>query len=465
MRVFLRGICIGSIISSILWGTASPAPGAEPHERATRPPNVIVIFADDLGYGDLRCYRHPTIASPHLDRMAAEGVLCTQFYVAACVCTPSRAALLTGRLPIRNGMCSDKRRVLFPDSIGGLPHDEVTIAELLKTKGYACGCVGKWHLGHLPKFLPTEHGFDRYFGIPYSNDMKPAVLMRDTKVVEEPVDQTTLTKRYTDEAVSFIRQSHEQPFFLYFAHTFLHVPLFASDDFRETSRRGLYGDVVEELDWSVGRVLETVRELDIADNTLVFFTSDNGPWLIKNRDGGSAGLLRGGKGSTWEGGMREPAIAWWPGRIPAGRVTTAISSSLDLLATIAALADASLPDDRTLDSLDLSDVLFDNGSGPRQTMFYYRGRKLMAVRSGPWKAHFMTQAGYRQPRAESHDPPLLYHLEHDPSERHDLAKKHPEVIAEIRELVARHTAGVEAPDSQLELRATRQPAEKPGGAN
>jgi arylsulfatase A-like enzyme len=415
-------------------------------------PNVVIIFADDLGYGDLGCYGHPTIATPNLDRMAADGLRFTQFYVAECVCTPSRAALLTGRLPIRNGMCSDTRRVLFGDSTGGLLDGEFTIAEALKAKNYATACVGKWHLGHLPQFLPMKQGFDSYYGIPYSNDMKPTVLMRDERVIEDPVDQTTLTRRYTDEAVSFIRDHRDGPFFLYLAHNFPHVPLFASDDFKGASRRGLYGDVVEELDAGVGRVLGVLRELKIDRQTLVFFTSDNGPWLERNQNGGSAGLLRGGKGSTWEGGMREPAIAWWPGTIPAGRTTTELASTLDLLTTIAALVGAPLPGDRTLDSLDIRDVLLDKGPSPRQSMLYYRGRRLMAVRSGPWKAHFMTQAGYGQRDPTAHDPPLLFHLENDPSERFDVAKDHPQVVAAMRRLVAEHQAKLVAPPSQLELR-------------
>ncbi|MEX2111625.1 MAG: sulfatase-like hydrolase/transferase [Pirellulales bacterium] len=216
-------------------------------DDGAKPPNVVIIFADDLGYGDLACYGHPTIATPNLDRMAAEGLRFAQFYVAECVCTPSRAALLTGRLPIRNGMCSDTRRVLFSNSTGGLPHEELTIAEALKSKNYATACVGKWHLGHLPKFLPMTQGFDAYFGIPYSNDMRPTTLLRGERVIEDPVDQSTLTRRYTDEATGFIRQHSAGPLFLYFAHNFPHVPLFASAEFRGKSRRGLYGDVVEEL--------------------------------------------------------------------------------------------------------------------------------------------------------------------------------------------------------------------------
>ncbi len=439
------------MVEIVLACLVAPAVGADaPREK--RPPNVVIIFADDLGYGDLGCYGHPTIRTPNLDRMAAEGLRLTQFYVAECVCTPSRAALLTGRLPIRNGMCSDTKRVLFTDSLGGLPHEEVTIAEALKDRGYATGCVGKWHLGHLPKFLPLRQGFDSYFGIPYSNDMQPTYLVRGEEMVEEPVEQTTITARYTDEAVKFIRENRERPFFLYLPHNFPHTPLFASEKFAGTSRRGLYGDVVEELDWSVGQVLGTLREEKLAEHTLVIFTSDNGPWLIRNQNGGSAGLLRAGKGSTWEGGMREPMIAWWPGTIPAGRVSAELGCTTDILATICTLTGVQLPKDRTLDSLDLSPLLLGTGDSPRESVLYYRGRQLMAARLGPWKAHFKTQDGYGQPKYEEHDPPLLYNLEHDPSEKYDVAKAHPEAISDIRRLVAEHEAGLEEPPSQLEIR-------------
>ncbi len=446
-----RGLLLGlSLAVATVFGSAAVAD--EKDEKPKRLPNVVIIFADDLGYGDLGCFGHPTIQTPNLDRMASEGVRLTQFYVAECVCTPSRAALLTGRLPIRNGMCSDTKRVLFTDSLGGLPHEEITLAEVAKSKDYATGCVGKWHLGHLPKFLPMTQGFDSYYGIPYSNDMKPTTLLRGASVIEDPVDQTTLTARYTAEAVSFIRQNRDRPFLLYLPHNFPHTPLFASEKFKDTSRRGLYGDVVSELDWSVGQVLDTLRELELAENTFVFFTSDNGPWLIRNQDGGSAGLLRGGKGSTWEGGMREPSIAWWPGTIPAGRTSAELGCTTDLMATICALLATEPPTDRTLDSYDLRPVLLGTGESPRKSMLYYRGRKLMAARLGPWKAHFMTQAGYFQPKPEVHDPPLLFNLEHDPSEKYDVGKDHPEVISDIRKLVAEHEANLVVPPSQLEIR-------------
>jgi len=412
-------------------------------------PNIVVIFADDLGYGDLGCFGHPTINTPNLDRMAAEGMKLTQFYSAACVCTPSRAALMTGRLPIRNGMCGERRSVLFPDSSGGLPGSEITMAEALKSAGYATACVGKWHLGHLPQYLPTRHGFDSYYGIPYSNDMKPCPLMRNEKVIEEPAEQSTLTKRYAREAVGFIEKNKSRPFFLYFAHTFPHVPLFASKDFKDKSLRGLFGDAVEELDWSIGRVFETLRRNKLAENTIVFFTSDNGPWLTCHLAGGSAGLLRDGKGTTWEGGMREPGIAWWPGKIKAGVVNGGLASTMDIFATTMDLAGVPLPVDRVLDTVSMKDMLFGKGKSRRDTMFYYRKGILFAVRKGPWKAHFKTKDSFKR-AVEEHNPPLLFHLEHDPSEKYNVAKEHPEVIEDIRRLVERHQAGIVPVESQLD---------------
>ncbi|NBP80584.1 arylsulfatase, partial [bacterium] len=371
-------------------------------------PNIIVVFCDDLGYGDLGCFGHPTIHTPHLDRMAAEGLKLTQFYSAAPVCTPSRAALMTGRLPIRSGMCSDKRRVLFPDSGGGIPDSEITLAEALRQQGYATACVGKWHLGHLPQFLPTSNGFDSYFGIPYSNDMdriaeapkgresfwKPesrywnVPLMRNEKELERPADQTTITRRYTEEAVQFIKEHREEPFFLYMPHSMPHVPLFRSDAFAETSRRGLYGDVIEEIDWSVGQVLDALRTHGLDSNTIVWFTSDNGPWLTFKDHGGSAGLLKDGKGTTWEGGMREPTLVWWPGTIAAGRASAELGTTMDIYATSLTLAGGSLPADRVMDGVDLSPTLLHQQPSPRTEVLYYRGTRLMAIRKGPWKAHF-----------------------------------------------------------------------------
>ena len=447
-KQIIRG-CLIAALCAVALGLTGATGGSSP-------PNIVVLFADDLGYGDLGCYGHPTIQTPHLDRMATEGMKLTQFYAASPVCTPSRAALLTGRLPVRSGMCSNKRRVLFPDSAGGLPETELTIAQALKVKGYATACIGKWHLGHLPQYLPTARGFDRYFGIPYSNDMNrksgggPGVpLMRNEKIIEQPAQQETLTRRYTEEAISFITQNKARPFFLYLPYTFPHVPLYASPSFSGRSRRGLYGDVVEEIDWSVGRLLDTLRRLGVAEKTLVFFTSDNGPWMTQKLGGGTAGLLRGGKGSTWEGGVREPAIAWWPGTIRPGTVSAALGSTMDLFATALKLADVPLPADRIFDGQDLTPVLLGTGGDVRDTVYYYRGTKLMALRKGPWKAHFFTQPGYGGVQ-EKHTPPLLFHLEKDPSERYECGKDHPDVIAEIRRLVLRHQAGLKVAESQLD---------------
>ena len=443
-------------------------------ETTRKKPNFVILFCDDLGYGDLSCYGHPTIRTPNLDRMAAEGQRWTNFYVGASVCTPSRAALLTGRLPIRSGMCSDKRRVLFPDSAGGLPQSEITIAEALKPQGYATACIGKWHLGHLPQYLPTNNGFDSYFGIPYSNDMDRVggpkgreafwdpkseywnvPLMRNEEIIERPADQNTITKRYTEEAVRFIQRNKAKPFFLYLAHNLPHVPLFCSDDFRNKSVRGLYGDVVEEIDAGIGMILATLKREGLAENTLVVFTSDNGPWLTFDTHGGSAGLLREGKGCTFEGGMREPAIMWWPGKIKPA-VIHDMGATMDLLPTFVKLAGGEVPTDRVLDGFDLRPVLFGKGPSPRDVVFYYRGAQLYAVRKGPYKAHFITQPAYRPGKAVRHDPPELYHLGHDPSEKHDIAENHPEVIAEINEEVERHRRTLKPAEDQLAKRIKKE---------
>ena len=442
------------------------------------PPNFVIVFCDDLGWGDLTCYGHPTIATPNLDRMAGEGTRLTQFYVASSVCTPSRAALMTGRYPIRTGMCG-KRRVLFPDSVGGLPKNELTIAETLKPLGYATGMVGKWHLGHLPEYLPTEHGFDSYFGIPYSNDMdniappearKNRGHFNDPKIeyfnvpllsgtgtdgvkqIERPTNQRTITRRYTEKAVEFIRESKDKPFFLYLAHSLPHVPLFRHESFAGHSRAGLYGDVIEEIDWSVGQVLDTLRELKLDKQTMVVFTSDNGPWLVFGDQGGSAGPLRNGKGTTFEGGMRVPGMFWMPGTIPAGRTSAELASTLDLLPTIAAMAGAKLPKSLVLDGYDLSAMLTENQPSPRKSMFFYRDFRLMAVRHGRHKAHYITQDSYvpGSNKSTSHDPPLIYDLEVDISEKRNFAGKRDDVLALIRDVTDAHQARMTPAPSQLD---------------
>ena len=468
-----RALAIAGLFAALV---AVGVRGAEPNPK----PNFIIILADDLGYGDLGCYGHPSIRTPHLDQMAREGVRFTDFYSAAEVCTPSRAALLTGRYPIRSGMCHGTYRVLRRESTGHLPESEITLAQLLKTQGYATACIGKWHLGNWmnnPAGHPLKHGFDYYFGLPHSNDMNPvsglpkdenssldpdpkwwrAPLFEGEKLIEQPADQTTLTRRYTEHAVQYIRAHKDGPFFLYLAHTFPHTPLFASESFRNHSLRGRYGDVVEEIDWSVGQVLAALRQTGLASNTFVFFTSDNGPWLIRGLAGGSAGLLRDGKGSTYEGGMREPGIAWMPGKVPAGMVCREIGSTMDLLPTIAAWAGATVPGDRAMDGLDITPLLTHSGTVKRDAYMYYRGTQIFAARLGQWKAHFVTQPAYGPGKPEPHDPPLLFDLNLDPGETTNLAAQHPEVIAQITAAVARHRATVQPVTSQLEAVIATQP--------
>lgn len=436
--------------------------------KEAKTPNFIIIFADDMGYGDLGTYGHPTIKTPNLDKMAYESQKWTNFYVAAPVCTPSRAGLLTGRLPARTGMSSDKRRVLFPDSRGGLPEKEITIAAALKQKGYATACIGKWHLGHLPQYSPNAHGFDYYYGIPYSNDMDrvgpgsyleanlhPKIeyfnvpLMRNAEIVERPADQTTITKRYTQEAVKFIEQHKKEPFFLYLAHSMPHIPLFRSPEFENRSLRGVYGDVIEELDWSVGEVLKALTSYGLDRNTMVIFTSDNGPWTAFNEIGGSAGLLSGGKGGTYEGGMREPAIFWCPGMIKPG-VIMELGTTLDLLPTLCKLAGVTLPNDRVYDGYDISPVILGTGHSPREVVLYYRDTEVFAVRKGAYKAHFITQSEYGPDKPQIQEPPLLFDLNIDPSEKLNIAKDHPEVIEEIKKILAAHKATITPVENQLE---------------
>ncbi|AHM63005.1 sulfatase [Flammeovirgaceae bacterium 311] len=440
-------------------------------------PNFVIIFTDDMGYGDLGVYGHPTIKTPHLDNMAAEGQKWTSFYSAANVCTPSRAALLTGRYPLRTGMCGDKTRVLFPDSEGGLPASEITIAKALKNAGYRTAAIGKWHLGHLPQYLPTSHGFDSYYGIPYSNDMDgveagedidefkdPKIeyfnvpLMRNEDIIERPADQNTITKRYTEEAVKFIKKNKQSPFFLYLAHSLPHVPLFVSEAFRGKSERGLYGDVIQEIDWSVGQILETLKKEGLDKNTFVVFTSDNGPWAIFNEQAGSTGPLFGAKGISYEGGVRVPAIFWWPGKIKPA-VISKMGATLDLLPTISNLAGVSLPDDRVYDGIDLSPVLMDEDSNPRNELIYYHGTKIFAARKGDFKLYFYSGNPQGFPaRLVKLEAVQLYNLAHDPSEKYELAAQHPEVIKDIITMVKNHQSMMVPASSQLERRIVRKEA-------
>jgi arylsulfatase A-like enzyme len=425
---------------------------------SAKSPNIIIILDDDLGFGDLGCYGHPSINTPNLDRMADEGLRFTEYYAPHNYCTPSRGALLTGRLAVRTGLYSSSSfHVLYPTHNGGLPPNEITIARSLKTGGYATACIGKWHLGHLAQYLPTSHGFDYFFGLPYSNDMdavSPKIrnkdsdgpnpdwhhfnvpLMRGTNIIERPANQEALTMRYTFEATKFIHDHRKQPFFLYLAHTFPHVPLFASDRFKGKSKRGLFGDAVEEMDWSVGEVLRVLRDEKLADNTFVFFTSDNGPWLNKKLNGGSAGLMRDGKGGTWDGGHHVPAIAWWPGKIKPG-VTAELASGLDLFPTALALAGVAQPTDRIIDGLDMRPILF-GGKSQRDTILFYANNELRAVRHNDYKAHYITQDGYSKELPVAHNPPLLMQIDQDPSEKFDQAKDHPEELKAIERIVSMH---------------------------
>ena len=399
-----------------------------------RPPNFVVIFVDDMGYGDLGCYGAEQIKTPRLDQMAAEGIRFTDFYCCAPVCTPSRAGLMTGRYPIRSGLT----RVLFPNSKSGIDDSEITIAQVLQEQGYATACFGKWHLGHHPENLPTRHGFDYYYGVPYSNDMEvkrrgdpPLPLMRNEEIAEQPANQDTLTKRYTEEAIGFIRQHKHRPFFVYLPHTMVHIPLHVSDDFRDTSARGLYGDAVEEIDWSTGAILDEIKALDLDEDTLVCFTSDNGPWLVMEENGGSAGPLRDGKGTTFEGGMRMPCIARWPGSITPGRVEHAPASTLDFLPTFAALAGGTAPKDRVIDGKDITGVFLGTGSRADEEFFYYHGQELRAYRSGKWKLKRPFK-GKVYGRALQH-PTLLYDIVRDPGETTNLASQYPQVVARMEQ--------------------------------
>jgi arylsulfatase A len=445
-------------------------------ENAQTQPNIVIIFADDLGYGDLSCYGHPTIITPQLDKMAYEGQKWTNFYVAAPVCTPSRAALLTGRYPIRSGMCSDKSRVLFPNSTGGIPQSEITLAEQLKKTGYVTAAIGKWHLGHRKEFLPTSNGFDSYFGIPYSNDMdskRPegithrqafweakteyfnVPLMKDEEEYERPANQHTLTKRYNEAAVNFIMKNKDKPFFLYLAHNLPHVPLFAAEEMLGKSKRGLFGDVVQEIDHGVGQIMETLKETGLDENTLVVFTSDNGPWLSYYDHGGSAGLLHDGKGTTWEGGMRVPAIFWWPGKVQPA-VIDEMGSTLDLFTVCSSLAGVELPSDRIMDSYDLRPTLFDLAPSPRDEMFYYRGTTIYAARQGAYKLHYITETCYTPDNNKIvHEKPLLFNVEVDPSEMYNIADDYPEVVKSIEEMVRQHKAKVIPVKDQLAERIRR----------
>jgi len=431
-RTFLASAAAAA--GSRLRAAGSGLRAAESRLRAAaeKPPNVIFILCDDLGYGDLGCYGS-RIRTPNLDRMAAEGVRFTDFCSADPVCSPSRAALLTGRYPTRVGV----PRVLFPQDSGGLNLDETTLANALKQRGYRTMCVGKWHLGRPLDYLPTSRGFDAYFGIPYSNDMTPRVLMRDAQVIEQTADLESLTRRYTEEAQRFIEASKGGPFFLYMPHTFPHIPLAASVRFRGKSAEGLYGDVVEEVDWSVGEILQTLQRNVLARNTLVMFSSDNGPWYQ-----GSPGKLRGRKNTTYEGGIREPFLARWTGAIPAGRTSHALASMMDVFPTLARLCGARLPA-KPLDGIDIWPLLHgEKQSIERPPLLYFDNWDLQCARWMNWKLHLArhnTGAYMPDPPGGRHSyllpKPELYDLGNDPDESYDVAGENPQVVLQIQEKI------------------------------
>ncbi len=422
---------------------------------AERPPNIVIIFTDDQGYQDLGCFGSPQIKTPHIDKMATEGMKLTSFY-AASVCTPSRAMILTGCYAPRVGMPG----VIWPDEPWGIAHDETTFAELAKSKGYATACIGKWHVGHAaPNMLPPSHGFDLYYGVPYSNDMgagkgipcaegvtirrvkhphknkmvpeKGSPLVRGEQVIEHPTDANLITQRYTAEAVKFITANRGKPFLLYLAHTMPHTPLAASAEFKGKSKRGFYGDVIEEIDASTGRILACLKKQGVDDNTVVLFTSDNGPWHQRGDHGGSALPLRGGKTTLWEGGVRVPTVVRWPGKIPANTTYSGMASTMDLLPTIATLIGAKAPTDRVIDGVDMSKQLLGESKAPvRETFYYFHDRRVGAVRWSKWKL-FIDDPGkkakYRQ---------ALYDLEADLSETTDVSAKHPEIVAKLTKMIA-----------------------------
>ncbi|MEM7221232.1 MAG: sulfatase [Pseudomonadota bacterium] len=485
----------GAVLLAAGCSVVDTPPERIPAESETLPPpNIVILYADDLGYGDLGSYGHPNIRTPNLDRLAREGQRWTDFYAAAPVCSPSRGALLTGMLPVRTGLYGKRIGVFFPNSPTGMPTAERTLPEALAERGYRSAIIGKWHLGDKPQFLPTRHGFDYWHGIPYSNDMDwadgknfdeligmslqgdteslqrviaarrplyfaPQIdywrvpLMRSTRgddgfsdeELERPAQQTELTQRATDEAVRFMqahRQAHpEQAFLLYVPYSMPHTPIFRSAAFAGKSLGGRYGDVIEELDFSVGEIVGALERLGLADNTLVVFTSDNGPWLTMNEYGGSAGLLRHGKGTTFEGGMRVPTIFWGPRFVQPG-VVSDIGSQLDLYATALSLAGATPTPD--IDGQDLSARLAGAAEGTRRQIFFYRQGDLRALRSGDFKLHLTIEGAYGQPpELSTPETPLLYNLRDDPAERFDVAARHPEVVARLLAEIEAHRATLE----------------------
>ncbi len=411
------------VIVGILFANVSVA-------QDSAPPNIVIIFADDLGIGDIGPYGNTRIKTPHLDRMAAEGARLTSFFASASVCTPSRGGLLMGQYPVRNQLTADVAR---PSNKIGIPDNAITIADSLNELGYATACIGKWHLGHRPNQWPTEHGFDYFYGVPWSNDMTPFNLYRQSEEIESPVDQTTITERYTQEAITFIEAHQNEPFFVYLPHSMPHVPLFVSEKFAHKSDAGLYGDVIEAVDWSVGEIMKTLERLSIDDNTLVIFTSDNGPWFE-----GSPGRYRNRKGSAWDGGMRVPLLAWWPGKIRGGTTSDAIAMNIDLFPTIINQAKGKIPTDREIDGKDIWPLLQGSEVSPHDYLYFFYKNDVAAVRTQRWKLVHSTM--YRNWYAKVgmlpyYKPGLLFDMENHPEELYSMSREHPDVVERLSGLI------------------------------
>jgi len=446
-RVFLR--LAGAGLAGLATGAGEAAGRAERAQRRRGGdlPNFIVILCDDLGYGDLGCYGSAKHRTARIDAMAAEGMRLMDFYATSGVCTPSRASLMTGCYAQRVGLhMSDRNEcVLYPAARSGLHPDETTIAEVLKEAGYATACIGKWHVGDQPPFLPTNHGFDYYYGLPYSNDMSqsqrkdnpPLPLLRNMTVIEAPADQSTLTRRYTDEALRFIRANRNRPFFLYLPHSMPHNPIHAGDAFRGKSANGVYGDAVQEIDASTGEILDALRALGLDEQTLVVLTSDNG---AEQRWGGSNVPLSGWKGTTSEGGMRVPCIVRWPGRVPAGSVCREVATTMDFLPTFAKLAGLSAPADRAIDGKEIIGLITGQprAESAYEAFYYYLMDQLQAIRSGRWKLHLALETTKRSwGRLGPERTAALFDLENDRAERKNLADQYPTVVKELLSLAAK----------------------------
>ena len=425
MKASTSATGVGAFLSIfIVCSFAAGAGGA-----AGPPPNIILILADDLGYGDIGANGADLIATPNVDRLAREGVRFTSFYASANICTPSRAGLLTGRYAIRSGL---GHNVIEPQDEHGMPADELTVAELLRDAGYRTALIGKWHLGHTPDHWPTQHGFDEFYGLPYSNDMRPLALYRGTSVIEETVEQPSLTERYTKEVLRFIAAENDRPFFVFLSHTFPHIPLHASPRFAGRSKAGLYGDTVEEIDWGVGEILEALRVRGIDRDTLVIFTSDNGAWFE-----GDNGAFREGKGTTWEGAYRVPMIARWPDGIPAGVVSDAATMNIDILPTLAALAGVELPAELVLDGVDIRPQLQGADDSPHDVLYFFDNENIAAVRTSRWK--LMLHSYYRKNLAAferfeqgiGFDYWLLFDMQSNAPERYSVARENPKVLDDM----------------------------------